>query len=49
MPSKRKNIVLGTAYGIKEFPVSEKKHENGLDAVSPKKWTVKTHEYLPFS
>ncbi|MEA4952100.1 hypothetical protein SDC9_50232 [bioreactor metagenome] len=31
MPSKRKNIVLGTAYGIKEFPVSEKKHENGLE------------------
>ena len=31
MPSKRKNIVLGTAYGIKEFPVTEKKHENGLE------------------
>ena len=31
MPSKRKNIVLGTAYGIKEFPVNEKKYENGIE------------------
>jgi len=37
MPSKRKNIVLGTAYGIKEFPVTEKKHENGLEVEEPLK------------